>query len=251
MPKLPFTDFIKRLADAGANVETIIVAVRELEMGQSAVTAGHFKGVTTPVTTRAGQDAGQNEEKRRKARERKQKQRATKVGQVSVTTENVTMSQRDIDISAPLMVDSTSKDVLILEKKDKKERSSVVARGIRLPADFIPDQACEALARKLKYTRSQWDNVVAEFRDYWDSVPGSRGTKLDWHATFRNSLRRKGQTHNGYQSAKQQHAAAAQSALDEQYKFITGGGTENSSEGGLQDDSIIDLADNGDGNFRE
>ena len=259
MSKLPITDFIKRLVDAGANVQTIIVAVREIEMGQSAVTVGHLKGVTTPVTTlvtkrtghEAGYDVGQNDEKRKKARERKQKQRATKVGQASVTTQNVTMSQRDIENSAPLMVENTSKDVLKLDKKDKKERSVGIARGFRLPQDFAPNAACEALAREMKLTRAQWNTALADFRDYWDGVPGSRGTKLDWHGTFRNSLRRRRQTQNGYQSAKQQHANAAQSALDEQYKFITGSGAENSSDGGLQDSPVINLTDNGDGSFSE
>jgi len=31
--------------------------------------------------------------------------------------------------------------------------------------------------------------VTAEFIDYWIAVPGTRGTKLDWEATWRNRLR--------------------------------------------------------------
>jgi hypothetical protein len=30
---------------------------------------------------------------------------------------------------------------------------------------------------------------VPKFRDYWSAVPGTRGVKLDWEATFRNFVR--------------------------------------------------------------
>jgi hypothetical protein len=33
-------------------------------------------------------------------------------------------------------------------------------------------------------------NIADEFRDYWISVPGSKGVKLDWLATWRNWIRR-------------------------------------------------------------
>ena len=32
-------------------------------------------------------------------------------------------------------------------------------------------------------------NALGEFIDYWRGVPGARGRKLDWPATFRNRLR--------------------------------------------------------------
>ena len=31
--------------------------------------------------------------------------------------------------------------------------------------------------------------VAEKFRDYWIGVPGARGTKLDWPATWRNFVR--------------------------------------------------------------
>ena len=33
------------------------------------------------------------------------------------------------------------------------------------------------------------DEVWAEFVDYWVAVPGQRGIKLDWEATWRNRVR--------------------------------------------------------------
>ena len=33
------------------------------------------------------------------------------------------------------------------------------------------------------------EQVFERFRDYWRGVPGQRGTKLDWEATWRNWVR--------------------------------------------------------------
>ena len=39
------------------------------------------------------------------------------------------------------------------------------------------------------------DNLeLAKFRDYWKAVPGQKGTKLDWDATWRNWLRTAGKS---------------------------------------------------------
>lgn len=63
-------------------------------------------------------------------------------------------------------------------------------KGTRLAADFVPGQAAEDLARELKFTKADWTMAQQEFRDYWAGVPGAKGYKLDWQATFRNSIRR-------------------------------------------------------------
>jgi len=38
---------------------------------------------------------------------------------------------------------------------------------------------------------------LEEFRDHWAGVPGARGTKLDWGATYRNRLRALGNRQSG------------------------------------------------------
>jgi hypothetical protein len=48
------------------------------------------------------------------------------------------------------------------------------ARGTRLPADWQPRDFLEE------------SYELEKFRDYWASVAGQRGTKLDWDATWRN-----------------------------------------------------------------
>lgn len=61
-------------------------------------------------------------------------------------------------------------------------------RGARLPDGWGPSEAVREWARS-EFPAVNLDVVLAEFADYWRSVPGQRGTKLDWDATFRNRVR--------------------------------------------------------------
>jgi hypothetical protein len=65
------------------------------------------------------------------------------------------------------------------EVKGKRETK----RATRLPDTWHP-RAEDGL-----------DNLeLAKFRDYWRAVPGQKGTKLDWDATWRNWLRTAGKS---------------------------------------------------------
>lgn len=62
-------------------------------------------------------------------------------------------------------------------------------RGTRLPDDWRPDQegldyAVQTLGINVD---PQWE--LDRFRDYWRAVPGAKGRKLDWPATWRNWCR--------------------------------------------------------------
>jgi hypothetical protein len=81
--------------------------------------------------------------------------------------------------------------------EDKKERKpttpSAVAdgqklakRAIRLPADWQPTPKDRQFALGLGLNVSE---LLDNFRDYWIAVPGQKGCKLDWDATFRNRCR--------------------------------------------------------------
>lgn len=43
------------------------------------------------------------------------------------------------------------------------------------------------------YPHLNGEAITAEFVDYWRAVPGAKGVKLDWPATWRNWIRRKGE----------------------------------------------------------
>jgi uncharacterized protein YdaU (DUF1376 family) len=77
----------------------------------------------------------------------------------------------------------------ITNNQDQRtDRSPQRSRGSRLPPDWKPSEILEAWAVK---ERPDLDMpaVVEKFGDYWRGVPGSRGVKLDWEATFRNFIR--------------------------------------------------------------
>jgi hypothetical protein len=62
------------------------------------------------------------------------------------------------------------------------------ARGTRLPDDFA------VTAEMVEWARDNAPDVdgrqaTAAFRDYWRAVPGAKGRKSDWVATWRNWLR--------------------------------------------------------------
>jgi uncharacterized protein YdaU (DUF1376 family) len=63
-------------------------------------------------------------------------------------------------------------------------------RGSRLPQDWQPDAADRAEAARLGMTRISTAREADRFRDYWVAIPGQRGVKLDWHATWRNWCRK-------------------------------------------------------------
>ena len=75
------------------------------------------------------------------------------------------------------------------ESETKTEKSRTATRGSRLPANWVPNKE---LAEWSKSERPDLDlrKVLEEFRDYWTSVAGSKGVKLDWDATWRNWVRK-------------------------------------------------------------
>lgn len=62
------------------------------------------------------------------------------------------------------------------------------AEGHRLPDDWLP--AADYVAPDFGLTHEQHAGELAKFLDYWRSVPGAKGRKVDWDATWRNWMRR-------------------------------------------------------------
>lgn len=111
------------------------------------------------------------------------------------------------------------------ETKDTPPASPVppkgdeTARGTRLPADFPVTNAMAAWAREKTPTCGTADHEA--FCDYWRSVPGAKGRKADWIATWRNWMRREHDSRN--QRPQQPRAAPGTSgssrvaAVDDAY----------------------------------
>ena len=70
-------------------------------------------------------------------------------------------------------------------------------KGTRLPDDWEPTEEMIQFAYSLSLP---WRSVAESFRDYWIAVPGAKGVKLDWAATWRNWCRSEAKRGNRGQS---------------------------------------------------
>lgn len=83
-----------------------------------------------------------------------------------------------------------------LEEKDKSARASraAPAAGTRLLAEWVIPATwlAWALDHQPTWTTDHAQGIADSFRDYWAAIPGARGLKTDWLATWRNWVRREG-----------------------------------------------------------
>lgn len=62
------------------------------------------------------------------------------------------------------------------------------SRGTRIPNDFSVSFEMRVWARQ-RYPDLDLDDITESFVDYWKAIPGTKGIKLDWEATWRNWIR--------------------------------------------------------------
>lgn len=74
------------------------------------------------------------------------------------------------------------------ESQKKKEQARSAGRGTRLSVNSLP----ESWAAQCKAERPDLnpEATFKIFRDHWIALPGAKGVKLDWEATWRNWIRR-------------------------------------------------------------
>lgn len=72
--------------------------------------------------------------------------------------------------------------------KNQNTKTSTSSRGTRLPEDWKPSKELIEWART-NAPGVGWKHHE-RFVDYWRGVPGAKGRKLDWDATWRNWMRR-------------------------------------------------------------
>lgn len=69
-------------------------------------------------------------------------------------------------------------------------RGDTPGKGTRLPDDWQPSPADLAWAQAERLPDDWVTRATESFRDYWHGVPGGKGRKADWSATWRNWLRK-------------------------------------------------------------
>jgi hypothetical protein len=163
---------------------SVVAAIREmlangLSVDQALMAAEAFERANAPPPPTARQERNRRYYEARKTR--------LKVSEIKTIETIKTLSDEELP---PL------KEIPPIPPKENNPpntgRERVGARaggGSRLPTEWAPSAALVAFAGDLGIVGQGFDEAAAEFRDYWRAVPGQRGRKLDWDATFRNRLR--------------------------------------------------------------
>jgi hypothetical protein len=89
--------------------------------------------------------------------------------------------------------DKTQKLEPELDKKEEPNGSSKKSssiKGTRLPEDWVLSRTLGQYAIEQGLNEIQVRREAENFRDYWISVPGAKGVKLNWDATWRNWVRK-------------------------------------------------------------
>lgn len=73
-------------------------------------------------------------------------------------------------------------------------RGAPTDRGTRIPDHFALTESMRKWGRE-KYPALDGEAETAAFVDYWKSVPGAKGRKLDWTAAWRTWIRRTAERH--------------------------------------------------------
>lgn len=95
-------------------------------------------------------------------------------------SQSVTLSLSEPSLAKP--IDSAAAPVVERREKGRK--------GTRLPEGWTPSAGSYAnVVKKTGQSQAEVLTALEEFCDFWRGVPGQKGCKLDWDATFRNRLR--------------------------------------------------------------
>lgn len=73
--------------------------------------------------------------------------------------------------------------------KPKTSKRPASEQGTRIPEDFTLTQDMRDWGREHCPRIAEPEKATDEFVDYWRGVPGARGKKLNWTATWRNRMR--------------------------------------------------------------
>lgn len=182
----PIADMVELMLEGGVAHRFIVLAIRSSET---------LLGLSADMS----QDNRRTKERERKraaraiAKENQQNQALLRGAQAN---DGASVSARNgADMSADTADKRSSLASLLSEKglteevsKSKKKEVDGSARGTRLSADAALCERDREFAREF-FPDDKIDQLWTEFRDYWISVPGARGRKANWFATWRNRVR--------------------------------------------------------------
>jgi hypothetical protein len=168
----PIATMISEMHAKGIPVEFIIRAVETLEEAMAARAVSTVSPVDTSTIDK--RRAWDRERKRRK------RQSAMSTGSPPDST--------GIPADECCIIREKKEEAIQEVVKEKKE-SKKNARGTRIPPDFQIDDSDRAFAASIGIPPDMTEAETPQFIDYWSGVPGVKGFKLDWKATWRNRMR--------------------------------------------------------------
>jgi uncharacterized protein YdaU (DUF1376 family) len=97
-------------------------------------------------------------------------------------------SMANDSLSSSSSISSSTSTTSSEKEIQQRARRTPEMQGTRLPDDFCLNSEMREWATR-ETPHVDVDRAFAAFGDYWRSVPGAKGKKLDWLATWRNRLR--------------------------------------------------------------
>ena len=143
-----------------------------------------------------------NAERQRRFRQRK----AVENKQKSETKESVTALRNGCN------------DRVEESREDKKELSNdsskKAKRGSRLAENWVATPGNISFAQGEGLTFEEAHREAFKFRDYWLSIPGQKGVKLDWDRTWQNWIRRAAERKAGHGKSRAGEGSDFSNAFD-------------------------------------
>ena len=140
------------------------------------------------------------ENRLRKQRERTARFRAKRDSNVTVTQrdsnvtvtfdENHSEEKRDCNVTVTLQELPVTKKERKKEESKKERKEEGRSHGSRLSPLWKPSMEETQFAIDLGFSEVEVTEIAATFLDYWIAVAGSKGSKTNWPATWRNWVRR-------------------------------------------------------------
>jgi hypothetical protein len=162
-------------------LKLVVAMSTALSGGQS---AGH---ADSPVENPADIMERQREKWRKQKRNQRENRRMVSGGQSGGMSTGHADNHCDVSLSDSQRGNReegrTPSTALVVEGQKQKKRGTRMVAGSVMSADNL------AFARQSGLSETAAQKAWDEFVDYWIGVPGHRGTKLDWSATWRNRIR--------------------------------------------------------------
>lgn len=158
---------IRRMAEAGASVESIAIAVEAIEVS----------GLIAPTKSKAAM--------------RTERWRERKAAEASQTVTERHETSQTVTPLVPPSLPPTPPNITPLNPPTTDESATAgpkAKRGSRLPDDWEPDDADRAFAAARGLNPEEIDRGAFEFRNYWTSRAGREACKLNWSRTWQNRV---------------------------------------------------------------